>query len=96
MATLLPSTNGGMKWTLVIASSAARELRRVPFPDLRRIDLAFREICSDPYSGDVKSLRGANGALRRRVGDWRILFDVYQKRRLVLVLSVRRRSSKTY
>ena len=85
-----------MKWTLVIASSAARELRRVPYPDLERIDRAFREMCSDPFSGDVKSLRGANGALRRRVGGWRILFDLHQKRRLIVVLAVRRRGSKTY
>ena len=81
---------------MLIANPAARELRRVPRPDLERIDQAFYEMCSDPFSGDVKSLRGANGALRRRVGDWCILFDLHQKRRLIVVLAVRRRGSKTY
>ena len=53
-------------------------------------------MCADPFSGDVKSLRGTRGALRRREGDWRILFDLQQKERLIVVLAVRRRGSKTY
>jgi hypothetical protein len=27
----------------------------------------FSEMCTDPYAGDVKSLRGIAGALRRRL-----------------------------
>lgn len=85
-----------MTWTLVIASPAARDLRRVPAPDLEHINEAFSEMRTSPFAGDVKSLRGTKGALRRRVGDWRILFDLHQKKRLIVVTAVKRRSSKTY
>jgi mRNA-degrading endonuclease RelE of RelBE toxin-antitoxin system len=51
---------------------------------------------ASPFAGDVKSLRGTKGAMRRRVGDWRILFDLQQKRRLIIVTAVKRRGSKTY
>jgi mRNA interferase RelE/StbE len=85
-----------MTWSLVIASPAERDLRRVPALDRARIDDAFSEMCLNPFAGDVKSLRGGKGALRRRVGDWRILFDLHQERRLIVVTAVRRRGSKTY
>jgi mRNA-degrading endonuclease RelE of RelBE toxin-antitoxin system len=71
-------------------------LRRVPTDDRQRIDDAFSEMCITPYAGDVKSLSGAKGAFRRRVGDWRILFDLHQKKRLIVVAAVIRRGSKTY
>jgi hypothetical protein len=49
-----------------------------------------------PYGGDIKFLRGTDGARRRRVGPWRILFERHKDRRLVVVLAVKRRRSKTY
>jgi mRNA-degrading endonuclease RelE of RelBE toxin-antitoxin system len=64
--------------------------------DRERIDDAFSEMCLNPFAGDVKSLRGGKGALRRRVGDWRILFDLHQEQRLIVVTAVKRRGSKTY
>ena len=51
---------------------------------------------SDPYSGDIKFLRGTNQTLRRRVGVWRILFEVNPDKRLVIVLGIIRDSSSTY
>jgi mRNA interferase RelE/StbE len=81
---------------LVITNPAERGLRKVPRVDLEHIDNAFAEMCSDPYSGDVKFLRGMGSAFRRRVGDWRILFELDKDRRLIVVLAVMRRGSKTY
>jgi mRNA-degrading endonuclease RelE of RelBE toxin-antitoxin system len=49
-----------------------------------------------PYQGDVKCLRGSGGALRRRVGDWRILFELDRKKQLIVVTGVRRRALNTY
>ena len=85
-----------MTWTLVITSPAAKALRHVPSVDLEHINGAFSEMCLNPFAGDVKSLRGGKGALRRRVGDWRILFDLHQDKRLIVVTAVKRRGSKTY
>jgi mRNA-degrading endonuclease RelE of RelBE toxin-antitoxin system len=36
------------------------------------------------------------GAIRRRVGSWRILFDVDQAKRVVVILGVKRRTTTTY
>jgi mRNA-degrading endonuclease RelE of RelBE toxin-antitoxin system len=85
-----------MTWSLVIASPAERDLGRVPVSDRSRIDDAFSQMCVNPFVGDVKSLRGGKGALRRRVGDWRISFDLHQEERLIVVTAVKRRASKTH
>jgi mRNA-degrading endonuclease RelE of RelBE toxin-antitoxin system len=50
----------------------------------------------DPYSGDIKFLRGTDRAVRRRVGAWRIMFDVDDDRRIIVVTDVKRRDSNTY
>jgi mRNA-degrading endonuclease RelE of RelBE toxin-antitoxin system len=85
-----------MTWILLIAKPAARSLRDVPLADLEHINAAFEAMRSDPYSGDIKFLRGTKRTLRRRVGGWRILYEVRTDQRLVIILGVVRRSSITY
>ncbi len=85
-----------MTWGLLITSPAERGLRKIPRVDLEHIDQAFSEMCLDPYSGDIKFLRGMGATVRRRVGDWRILFELDKNLQLIIVLAVKRRGSKTY
>jgi mRNA-degrading endonuclease RelE of RelBE toxin-antitoxin system len=85
-----------MTWILLIAKPAARTLDDAPLADLEHINAAFEAMRSDPYSGDIKFLRGTKRTLRRGVGAWRILFEVNSDQRLVIILGVTRRSSNTY
>jgi mRNA-degrading endonuclease RelE of RelBE toxin-antitoxin system len=51
----------------------------------------------DPFSGDASALRGEyQGLFRRRVGSWRVIFELDPDRRLVLIHDILRRSSTTY
>ena len=85
-----------MRWGLEITKPAARDLRDVPRADLEHIDQAFEDMRADPYYGDIKFLKGTNRILRRRVGNWRVEFEVRSDRRIVVILSVIRRGSHTY
>jgi mRNA-degrading endonuclease RelE of RelBE toxin-antitoxin system len=85
-----------MTWGLVITKPAARTLRDIPRDDAHTIDAVFEEMRSDPYSGDIKFLKGTERVLRRRVGAWRILFDVDSEKRIVIILGIVGRSSHTY
>lgn len=51
---------------------------------------------SDPFAGDIERLHNQATAFRRRVGDWRIFFDVYAEIRLVRVRYLKRRTTTTY
>jgi mRNA interferase RelE/StbE len=79
-----------------MTSPADRDLRHVPSDDLKRLNVAFDDMADDPYGGDTRMLRGTGGAFRRRVGDWRIVFELHAEKHLVVVLGVKRRSSTTY
>ena len=51
---------------------------------------------ADPFSGDVVRLKAQPTAWRRRVGNYRILYDLDLDRYLIIVASIRRRTSTTY
>jgi mRNA-degrading endonuclease RelE of RelBE toxin-antitoxin system len=50
----------------------------------------------NPFTGDIQRLENQPTAFRRRVGDWRIFFDVYPEQRLVEVTDIVRRTTTTY
>jgi mRNA-degrading endonuclease RelE of RelBE toxin-antitoxin system len=65
--------------------------------DRQRINTALNRMKNDPFSGDVSALKGEyQGLFRRRVGSWRIIFELEPERHLVLVHDILRRSSTTY
>ena len=84
-----------MKWGLVIANRARRGFRRLSADERDGIDQAFSEMCESPFQGDVKFLRGLD-TMRRRVGDWRILYELDEAKKLIVVTAIKRRGSTTY
>jgi mRNA-degrading endonuclease RelE of RelBE toxin-antitoxin system len=54
------------------------------------------EMTRDPFAGDVIPLTNERAAYRRRVGNWRIFFDVDREKRLVDVTDIDRRTTTTY
>jgi mRNA interferase RelE/StbE len=84
-----------MTWEVVVESDASRRLRRFPQRDQQRILAALIAMESDPFVGDIVKLKGSEG-FRRRVGSYRILFDVNVGARRVAVTEIVRRTSTTY
>ena len=85
-----------MTWELLLAGPARKALERLPAAGRRRVLAALDAMERDPFSGDIVRLKAQPTAWRRRVGDWRILFDVNLEQRLVLVHDIVRRTSTTY
>ncbi|MBI3624908.1 MAG: hypothetical protein HY215_01965 [Candidatus Rokubacteria bacterium] len=85
-----------MPWDLHVVRSAEKELNRIPPKDRERILAALQAMRDDPFTGDIARLKNQPAAWRRRVGDWRIFFDLYPDRRLIVVTAIRRRTSTTY
>ena len=84
-----------MEWTVVLAAPAQKSLRRIPTPDRTRILAALGEMQRDPFQGDIRKLQGLSG-FRRRVGNWRVFFDIVPERKHVVVTAIERRTSTTY
>ena len=53
-------------------------------------------MAQNPFAGDIERLKNERTAFRRRVGDWRLFFDVYPRLLRVEVLDIQRRTTTTY
>jgi mRNA-degrading endonuclease RelE of RelBE toxin-antitoxin system len=52
---------------------------------------------NDPFTGDMTALKGQyRGLFRRRIGSWRLIFELDTDRRIVMVHAILRRTSQTY
>ena len=85
-----------MEWILTLARTASKNLEKAPAKDRGYLHAALALMCEDPFSGNSVHLRNMTPAFRRRVGSYRILFDVYTTERLIQVHDIRRRNEKTY
>jgi mRNA interferase RelE/StbE len=86
-----------MKWIVSLATQAEKSLAKVPAKDYVRIRVALAEMGEEPFGGDLKWLKpNQEAGYRRRVGLYRILFDVYTDSRVVKIQSIRRRDETTY
>jgi mRNA-degrading endonuclease RelE of RelBE toxin-antitoxin system len=84
-----------MAWTVVLAGPARKSLKRIPAIDKTRILSALAEMQQDPFQGDIRKLQGLPG-FRRRVGNWRVMFDLILEERRIVVAAIERRTSTTY
>jgi mRNA interferase RelE/StbE len=85
-----------MIWNLAIAGPAQKELQKLPQSDLERVKLALFAMRTDPFHGDIKRLRGTPTAWRRRVGSYRVIYDLYFDRQIIIIKAILRRTSTTY
>ncbi len=78
-----------MAWTVTLAPAARKALRSIRDERLKaRIVRALKGLESEPRPSGVTRLVGQDGALRIRVGDWRILYELREAEVVVLVLRI--------
>jgi len=87
-----------MPWDVKLAKSACRVLDKLPRGMWPRIERAIDDLARDPRLGDVLPHKGSEwkGCLRKRIGDYRIIFTLDHDAHVVMILAVLRRSEKTY
>ncbi len=71
--------------------SAAKEFRSLPVDIRSRIQTAVDDLKRSPRPIGVKKLRGAQELHRIRVGEYRVVYDIYDQDRLIRVTRVRHR-----
>jgi len=76
---------------ILIHKKALKEINGLPFEDRERILSAIRGMATEPFTGDVKPIKGVRGIFRRRVGDYRIAFAINFEKGDVVILRVDRR-----
>jgi mRNA interferase RelE/StbE len=78
----------------LVANRVKQELARVPRPDRDRIAEALRSLADAPRPYGIKQL-GSN-VYRLRVGNYRVIYQILDDERLVIIGRIARRSERTY
>jgi mRNA interferase RelE/StbE len=85
-----------MSWKLRIAKRVLKEMKRVPRKDAKRLLFVLEKLTENPYQGDIEKIKGEDNIWRRRVGNYRILYEIISKQKYINVFQIRRRTTTTY
>ena len=88
--------NLNINWELKVRSGVNKELSKFPLEEQERITKAIDNLPLNPYAGDVEKIKDAENTWRRRIGNYRIFYEIVFRDRTIYVFHVERRTSKTY
>lgn len=77
---------------VVFARSARKELQNLDPQVARRVLRQIEALVANPRPSGVVKLEGATDLWRIRVGEWRVVYRISDRDRLVDVIAVRHRS----
>jgi len=78
-------------FTVVFARSARKELQSLDPPVALRILKSIEALVGSPRPTGARKLEGAADLWRIRVGEWRVVYRIVDKQRLVDIVAVRHR-----
>ena len=81
-------------YQVILKTNASKDLDDIPVDILPKMNKVFLEMAKDPRPPGVKKLDGP--VYRIRVGQWRIIYSIFDKNGEVVIFRIRRRNEKTY
>jgi mRNA interferase RelE/StbE len=77
-------------YTVVTTKSFNKAIAKLPANWQKRIVAKIKEVAVDPYApnNNLTKLQGRDAAYRLRVGDWRVIYELYDDRPAMVILEV--------
>lgn len=88
--------NSPANWVLKIDDSVLKVIKKFPRKDAAAIGHAIESMRKNPYEGDIRKIGGEEYIWRRRVGSYRISYELYPNQKWVVIFEIKRRTSSTY
>ena len=85
-----------MPYEVRFSRKAERQMARFPDRVFDRIVATARKLADDPRPGGSKKLKGRDPVWRLRIGEYRLMYTIFDKDQLVSIDYVERRTSTTY
>ncbi len=82
------------QYAIVLHPHAKRELDKIPSQIFPKIDSEIWKLRHNPRPHGVKKLE--DDLHRIRVGEWRVIFAIFDQEKRVVIFRVVRRSERTY
>ena len=77
-----------MAYSVRLTASAQKDLAALPKEIKSRVAVAINGLAQTPRPKGCKKLKGKDNSYRVRVGEYRILYEVYDKQLLVSVVKI--------
>jgi mRNA interferase RelE/StbE len=77
--------------SIVFTRSARKELQGLPEAIQIRVLSRIEQLSSNPRPTGVRKLAGSEGLWRLRIGQYRVIYGVYDERKLVDIICIRHR-----
>jgi mRNA interferase RelE/StbE len=78
-------------YEIVIESRAEKELEQLPKNILRKLDIKFLQLKKNPRDFGSKKLTGRIEGWRIRIQDYRVLYQIDDKQKLVKIFRIKHR-----
>lgn len=89
--------NSSGNWVLEVDPVVYKFLEKIPRKDSERLLFVIEQrLPENPFGGDVQKMSGFQNIWRRRIGAYRIKFEIIKEERVIHIFRVERRTSKTY
>ena len=80
-----------VEFNVEFVASAAKEFRSLPADLKYRVGLTVDSLSDNPFPVGVRKLHGQRRLYRVRVGQYRVVYEIDEQRKLVLVTRIRHR-----
>ena len=77
-----------MNYKISIVRSALRSLQKIEKKTQKRIEKKIDTLASNPIPEDSKKLKGKRDLYRIRVGDYRIVYIIENRKLVVLIIKI--------
>ncbi|MBC7228044.1 MAG: type II toxin-antitoxin system RelE/ParE family toxin [Thermoflexales bacterium] len=78
-------------YRVILVASAAKEFRSLPSVLQRRVSVAIDGLSENPRPRGVRKLAGHERLYRIRVGDYRVVYEIDDRERVVRITRIRHR-----
>lgn len=85
-----------MNWKIYLTSGARKRVKRLPRDVAANIKTEIDRMTSDLFSGDIEKMSGHENGWRKRIGSYRIFYEIRLEVKLIIVFKIERRTSTTY
>jgi mRNA interferase RelE/StbE len=77
-----------MKYRIEFAKAAAKQFKALPLAEQQRLKPKIDNLANDPRPAGVVKLTGEDNLYRIRVGNYRIIYTIWENELVVLVVKV--------
>ena len=76
------------EYAIEVSATAEKQLRKLNRKDQVRVVRAIRKLAIEPRAPGVRRIRGYDDVYRARVGKYRIIFSIEDRRLIIIVLKI--------